>query len=93
MPNPLPTGGLWCELCKTPGHDPYHCPMMQKYQTMPKSTFCNFCKSVGHEDKDCRTLELMKERTSYAYRMQDELMIGQPAQQYNNAQQFTTTTI
>jgi hypothetical protein len=72
--NPLPTGGPWCEICRTHGHDPYHCPMMQKYQTVPKTTFCNFCKSVGHEDKDCRTLEIMKERTSDTYRVQDELM-------------------
>jgi len=74
MPNPLPTGGLWCEICKTPRHYPYHCPMMQKYQIVPKSTFCNFCKFVGHEDKDCRALEIIKERTAYAYRMQVELM-------------------
>jgi hypothetical protein len=50
---------------------------------------CNFCKFVRHEDKDCRTLEMMKETTSYAYRMQDELMIGPPAQQYNNTKNFT----
>jgi hypothetical protein len=50
--------------------------------------------SVGHEDKDCRTLEIMKERTSYTYRVQAELMTGQPMQQftmqpqYNNVQKF-----
>jgi hypothetical protein len=43
--------------------------MMQKYQTMPKSTFYNFCKFVGHEDKDFQTMEMMKERTSDTYRM------------------------
>jgi hypothetical protein len=64
--------------------------MMQKYQIVPKTTFCNFCKLIGHVDKDCRTFELMKERTSKTYRVQDELMIGKPAQQpqYNSAQQF-----
>jgi hypothetical protein len=31
LPNPLPTGGLWCEICNKQGHDPYHYPMMQKY--------------------------------------------------------------
>jgi hypothetical protein len=62
--------------------------MMQKYKTKPKSTFCNFCKSVGHEDKNCRTLELMKERTSDAYKMQDELMEGHTAPQFGNVQQF-----
>ena len=54
--------------------------MMQKYQEVPKSTFYNFFKSVGNEDRDCRTLEMMKERTSDAYRMQVEPLV----QQYNN---------
>jgi hypothetical protein len=52
--------------------------MMQKYQTIPKSKLCNFFKFVGHEDKDCRTMELMKERTSDAYRKKVELMKGPP---------------
>jgi hypothetical protein len=74
VPNPFPTGGPWCEICKTHGHDPYHCPMMQKYKTVPKSSYCNFCKSVGHDDKDRRTLELMREITSDTYRVQEEMM-------------------
>ena len=78
IPNSLPIGGPWCEICRTHGHDPYHYIMMKKYQTLPKSTLCNFCKSMGHEDKDCQTLEMMKERTSDAYRMQDEPMTGPP---------------
>jgi len=78
-PNPLPIGGPWYEICRTNEHDPYHCPMMQKYQTVPKSTFYNFYKSVGHEDNDHRTLEMMKEMASYAYRMQVEPMIVPPA--------------
>jgi len=43
---------------------------------------------VGHEDKNYRTLDLMKERTSNAYRMQDELMTGHIAPQFGNAHQF-----
>jgi hypothetical protein len=86
LPNPLPIGGFWREICKTHRHDPYHCPMMQKYETVPKNTFCNFCKSLGHEDKDFQTLEVMKERNLDAYRMHDEPMIGQPTQLYSNAQ-------
>lgn len=69
MPNPLPQGGLWCEIYKKLGHDPYHCMMMQKYQTVPMNSYCTFCKSVGHDDKDYRTMELMRERTSDAYRV------------------------
>jgi hypothetical protein len=37
IPNPLPTRGLWCKIYKKPGHDPYDFPIMQKYQTIPKS--------------------------------------------------------
>jgi hypothetical protein len=76
LPNPLLTRGIWCEICKTQGYDPYHCPMMQKYQTMPKSSYCNFFKSVGNDDKVCRTMELMRERTLDTYRVQVEMMIG-----------------
>jgi hypothetical protein len=52
VPNPFPIGGPWCEICKMHGNDPYHIPMMQKYHTVPKSSYYNFCKSVGHDDKD-----------------------------------------
>ena len=75
MLNPIPIGGTWCEIRITHGNDTYHCPMMQKYQTVPKRTFCNFCKSVGHEDKDCKNLEIMKERTLNIYMVQVERMI------------------
>jgi alpha-acetolactate decarboxylase len=99
MPNSLPTGGLWCEVYKKPSHGPYHCSMMQKYQTVPKSSYCNFCKSMGHEDKYCITMELMRERTSDAYRVQEEMMTGQVAPQFNQVpypyntsqQQYNTT--
>jgi hypothetical protein len=85
MPNPLPTGGPWCEICKTHVHDPYHCPMMQKYQTIPKNVYCTFCKSVGNGDKDCRTMDLMRERTSATYRVKTEMMKGKDAPQFNQA--------
>jgi hypothetical protein len=83
MPNPLLIGGLWFEICKKLGHDPYHYPMMQKYQIVPKSSYCNFCKSVVHDDKDCRMMDLMRERTSEAYRVQEKMMTGQAEAQFN----------
>ena len=86
MKNIFPIGGPWCEIRKTHGNDPYHFPMMQKYKTKLKSTLCNFCNSLGHGDRNCRTLELMKEITSYSYRMQGELMEGQIVPQFCNAQ-------
>jgi hypothetical protein len=68
--------------------------MMQKYKTIPKSSYCNFCKSVGHDDKDFRTMEMMREIISDTYRVHEELMIGQDVPQfiqvpppYNNVQQ------
>jgi hypothetical protein len=67
----------------TLGHDPYPCPMMQKYQTVPKSSYCKFCKSLGHTDKYCRSMDLMGERTLDAYRVQEEMMTGQDAQHFN----------
>jgi hypothetical protein len=99
IPNLLLQGGLWCEICKKLGHDPYHCTMMQKYQIVPTNSYCTFCKSVGHDDKDCRTMELMQERTSDTYKVQAEMMNGQEAPQFNQAptpynttqQQYNTT--
>jgi hypothetical protein len=84
MPNPCyQQEDYGAKSVRNQGHDPYHCPMMQKYQTVPKSSYCNFCKSVGHDDKDCRTMELMRERTSDAYRVQAEMMTGQATPQFN----------
>jgi hypothetical protein len=79
MPNPFPIGGLWCDICKKQVNDPYHCQIMQKYYIVPKNSYCNFCKSVGHDDKDCRTMDLVRERTSDAYMVQEEMMIGKAA--------------
>jgi ribosomal protein S18 len=81
MTNPLASGGPWCEIFKTHGHDPYHFHLMQKYRTIPKSTFCNFCKSVGYEDKDYRTLDMMKEQITDTYRVHDEHVTGKYTQQ------------
>jgi hypothetical protein len=83
LPNPLPSGGLWCEICKIEGNDLYHYPMMHKYQTMPKSSYWNFCRLVGHDEKDCRTMELMREGTSNTYRVQVEIMKRQATPQFN----------
>jgi hypothetical protein len=83
VPNPFPIGVPWCEICKTHGHNPYHCPMMKKYQKIPKSLYCNFFKSVGHDDKDCRTMELMRLIILDTYRVQEEMMVGKVAPQFN----------
>jgi hypothetical protein len=38
---------------------------------------------MGHDGKDCRKMDLMKERTSDMYKVQVEMMTGQAAQQFN----------
>jgi hypothetical protein len=68
------------------GHDPYHCPMMQRYKTVPKSSYCNFYKSVSHDDKDCRTMELMREINTDTYRVQAEMMTRKAATQFIQVQ-------
>ena len=89
MLNHLASGGPWCEILKTHGHDPYHFPLMKKYQKVPKSTFCNIFKSFKHEDMYCRTLEMMKENILDTYKVQDEHVTRQSTQQpqYNSTQQ------
>lgn len=69
-PNPIHSGGgVWCEICRTMGHHPTVCPLLHKYQSTARSLFCNFCQSVGHDETNCRALDLMRERTSDAYRV------------------------
>jgi hypothetical protein len=59
--------------------------MMQKYQTVPKNYYFTFCKLVGHDNKDYRTMELMREITSDAYRVQAEMMTQKEMPQFNQA--------
>jgi hypothetical protein len=44
---PLSNRRTMVHICKTHGHDPYHFPMMQKYKTVPKSSYCNFLQISG----------------------------------------------
>jgi hypothetical protein len=60
--------------------------MMEKYKTMLKRSYCKFCKSMGHDDKDCRTLELMRERNLDTYIVQEEMMTSKDTPQFNNMQ-------
>jgi hypothetical protein len=53
--------------------------MMHKYQKVPKSSYCNFFKSVGHDDKYFRTMDMMRERTSKTYRVQEKMMTWEDA--------------
>jgi hypothetical protein len=86
--NPLPRGG-YCEICKKWGHHPTECSLLHKYQSTPNNLFCNFCKFVGHEEKDCPVFDLLRERTSYMYRIQEEnVAVEGGGLQYNNQRGF-----
>jgi len=48
-----------------------------------------FCKLVGHEDKDFHTFDLMREHTSYMYKIQEEnATIEGGGPNYNNKRGF-----
>jgi len=66
----LSTGpALWCIICQVAGKhvtNNYH--LLQKFVQTPQQLFCNFCRSVGHDEHNCRSYELMMDRTP-AYRV------------------------
>jgi hypothetical protein len=70
-PNPLPGRGYY-EICKKWGHHPTEFLLLQKYQSTPRNLFCKFFKPIGHEEKDCRAFDLMREKTSDMYKIQEE---------------------
>jgi hypothetical protein len=50
---------------------------------MSKYYFCNFCKSMEHEENECRTLDIMRERTPGGYKFQGEDESESGVLQYN----------
>ena len=70
-PNPFTLQVLYCELCRTTRqHRPENCYLLQRYGQVPKNPYCKFCKFVGHNEYECRSYDLMRERTYY--RVQNE---------------------
>ena len=73
-PNQFNPGVLYCEICRTTGqHRPENCHLLQRYVQVPKNPYCKFCKSVGHNEEECRSYDLMRERISDVYRVQNEV--------------------
>ena len=72
-PNPFNPNVLYCEICRTIGqHRPEDFYLLQRYVQVPKNSYCKFYKSVGHNEDECRSFDLMRERTYDAYRVQPE---------------------
>ena len=71
-PNLLPQNHMeWCDIFQIWGYTIQNCIMLNKYQKTTHTPFCDFCKSVGHDIKNCFALDLMRERTTYTYRVQE----------------------
>ena len=69
-PNPLHPSVLYCEIYRTTGqHRPKDCYLLQRYVQFPKNPYCKLCKSVGHNEDECRSFDLMRERTYDTYRV------------------------
>ena len=67
-PNPFNPNVLYCEICRTTSqHRPEDCYLLQRYVQVPKNPYCKFGKSVGHNEEECRSFDLMRERTYDAY--------------------------
>lgn len=63
---------LWCTICKVIGnHATDNCHLLQKFIQTPQQLFCNFYRLVGHDERNCRSYELMMDRTP-TYRVQEE---------------------
>jgi hypothetical protein len=64
---------LWCAICHATGkHTVDNCHLLQKFVQTPQQLFCNFYKSVGHDECNCRSYELMMDKTP-TYRVQSEI--------------------
>lgn len=61
---------LWCTICQVAAKhatDNYH--LLQKFIQTPQQLFYNFCMSVSNDERNCRSYELMINRTP-TYRVQ-----------------------
>lgn len=57
------TVGL-CEICRNPGHDPHHCPLLQKYKNTATVVHCDLYRVNTHRTEDCHALDTLAERLS-----------------------------
>lgn len=62
----------WCTICQIIGKhstDNYH--LLHNFVQSPQQMFCNFYKFVAHDEQNCRSYELMMDKT-LTYRVQAE---------------------
>lgn len=55
---------LWCVICEVAGEVAMNsCHLLKKIVQTLQQLSCNFCWSVGHDESNCRSYELMMDRT------------------------------
>ena len=73
VPNLINTQGMyWCRIFQNRGHRSEECLYLHKIVSASVSLYYKFCKSVGHDEKDCRSLQLLQEKTVDAYLMKND---------------------
>jgi hypothetical protein len=55
----------YCDICRTQGHAPRKCPIMQKYTTVPNKIHCEFFASMTHATNQCRALDALADRLDW----------------------------
>ena len=84
-PNPLNTQGIpWCRVCQTRGPKFKECMYVQRILSAPTSLCCKLCRSVWHDERDCRSFQLLQEKTIDTYLMKNEeqMQVEQEQPQY-----------
>jgi hypothetical protein len=52
----------YCEICRHHGHSPRHCPILQKYTSVPNTMYYELCGSTTHTAKKCHALDALADR-------------------------------
>ncbi len=70
-PSPFNNNVLYYEICRTTGqHRIEDFYLLKRYVQVAKNPYCKFCNFMGHNEDECRSFNLMMERTHDAYRVQ-----------------------
>jgi len=55
---------LWCTICQVAGkHTIDNCHLLQTFIQTLQQQFYNFCRSISHDDCNCKSYELMMDKT------------------------------
>jgi hypothetical protein len=66
----------YCEICRHHGHSLRHCPILQKYTSVPNMVYYEFCGSTTHTAKQCHALDALADRLDHSSFRIDEAPQG-----------------